>query len=118
MRREGHVARDERRNAATPEVLEDHPQLERAEAARLLGTVLREPRLPAEALALLGAEIRGHEAERLAQHDAVAHEHRAALDGDGEPLVRVQRERIGALQARVARRSGGIEDAEAAVGTV
>src|SRR2546429_4098372 len=50
-----------RRDAATPEVLEDHPQLERAEAARLLRTVLGEPRQPTEALALPGAEIRRHE---------------------------------------------------------
>src|SRR5207245_7826942 len=49
MRREGNVARDERRDAATPEVLEDHPQLERAEAERLRRTILGEPWQPTEA---------------------------------------------------------------------
>jgi len=103
---------DARRQRVGSVAPDDHPQLEGAEPTRLLHAELGEPRQSSEALAFLCPQVRRHEAERVAQQAAVTHEHAPALDGDRQPLVRIEGERVGARHARVARRAILDEDAE------
>src|SRR2546421_333034 len=58
------------------------------------------------------------ETERLTQQRAVADQHGAALDGNRQPLVRVERDRVGALETRVLRAQRARENAERAVRAV
>ena len=112
------VAADQRGHAVPAQVLEDHPELEGPEAARLLEPVLRVPGEAAEALALLGPEIHRNQAPRVAEQSPVADERAPALHRHGEPLVRVERERVRALEPGVARRERRVRRADRAVGAV
>ena len=64
------------------------------------------------------AQVGRDDAERVAQVVGAAHQRAAGVDRDAEPLVRVERQRVGALHTPVARGQRRIEHAEGAVGTV
>ncbi len=64
------------------------------------------------------AQVGRDQAERVAQVVAAAHQRAARVDRDAQPLVRVERERVGALHAAVARRERRVEHPEGAVGAV
>jgi hypothetical protein len=80
-----------------PVDLERQPQLQRAELARE-----RDPAVGEVDLVVAGrgvAQIRRARREGGGQQRSVAHEHAAQLGRLEEPLVRVERERVGALEA-------------------
>jgi hypothetical protein len=88
------------------------PRLQGAERTRLLEAVLGEgAHLRAGVLAQIGR----NGAERLAQVVGAAHERAARVDGNAEPLVRVEDERVRPLHAAVAGGDGRVEHAEAPV---
>ena len=64
------------------------------------------------------AQVGRDEAERVAQVVAAPHERAAGVDGNAEPLVRVENQRVGPLHAAVAGRDRRVEHAERAVGAV
>jgi hypothetical protein len=99
------VARDEALHALPPEVLERHPELEGPEATCLLGAILGEPRQPAEPLSLLRAQVGRHQAERVAEDGAIPQQRRAALDGNREPFMRIQSDRVRAGKTAETRRA-------------
>ena len=87
-----------RREALGAEVLPREPELQRAEPARALDRVLEpverrvlRPRVPV---------VLGHPVERLLQVLAAPHEQRADVVGLEEPLVRIDRDAVGALEVR------------------
>ena len=64
------------------------------------------------------AQVWRDDAERLAQVVGAAHQRAAGVDRDAEPLVRVERQRVGALHAPVARGQRRVEHAEGAIGAI
>ena len=77
----------------------DHPQqLERIEAARLLKAVLCKPRHHAKIFVRLSLQIGRQQAECLTQEISLPYGRTTALDGCRQPLMRIQRHRIGPLE--------------------
>jgi hypothetical protein len=104
--------------AARAEMFKRHPDLERVEAARAELAVAEEVVLHVGAAALL-AEVLGRDVEGVAQDaPAPAHEQRAAGEGHEEPLVRVDGDGVGALDAAQAPAVLLREGEPAAVGRV
>ena len=93
--REPHVLADRRLQPGPPEAADHGPQLERAEAAAERRAVLVEIR---DALGR-GAQVLGRERERRAQVIGPRREDARAVDRREQPLVRVDDERVGALEA-------------------
>src|SRR5205807_6279470 len=89
--------------AVAAQVLERHPELEGAKPPCLLNAVFRVPRQTAEAAVGFRAKVIRHEAEGLAQQPPVADEDGTAFPRDRQPLVGIERDRVGALQAGVER---------------
>ena len=95
--REVEAAVDRRAERVEAERAERQPDLERARRARELDAEVGEVHL-----ARLGArvvQVRGRHLERAAQERGVAHQQAAALVRLVEPLVRVERHRVGAADA-------------------
>ena len=95
-------------------LLEREPHLERAKAARQLGPEVAGPGLAAGEPARGALEIAGLEREGGAVQLAAAHQHAAGVVLDVEPLVEVEGQRIGTLDAVEQRPMGGAEDRERA----
>ena len=85
------------RNASTPKKLERQPDLERARAARELEPAVGEVDLVVLHHGVL--EVVGRDLERAAQQAPVADQQAAAPERLVEPLVRVERDRVGQLDA-------------------
>ena len=101
------------------EHLERHPELERAKAARQLNAEVGEVHLPFLVLRPVDvAQVVGPRAEDLRQEPPVAHEHASDLEGLEEPLVRIERERVRALDPRQREPAPVAEESAAAVGGV
>ncbi len=81
------------------EPAEDDPQLQCAEAAAELGRVLVEVPLRAVADPVDGAEVLGHQAERVADDVEPATQEQRRIDRRPEPLVRVDDDRVRPLPA-------------------
>ena len=64
----------------------------------LLGAAMGVPDVTGEAVSRRKAEIGGDELIGVLQQRALPHHGTAAADGHGQPLVRVERHRVGALQ--------------------
>ena len=73
--------------------------------------------VPTERVAVL-AQVWRDEAERVAQVVAAPHQGAAGVDGNAEPLVRVEHQRVGPFHAAVAGRDRRVEHPERAVGAV
>ena len=91
------------------------PRLQRAERSRLLGSVLGER--PDPGVGVL-PQVRRDEAERVAQVVAAPHQRAAGVDGDAEPLMGVEHQRVGPFHAAVPGRDRRVEHPERAVGAV
>src|SRR5260370_42656606 len=76
------------------------------------------PDLAGESLTWLQSEVGRNELVSVLQQRALPDDGAAGADGDGEPLVRIERDRVGALQPRVPAREAGVECPEAALGAV
>ena len=108
------AARDRVAERGQAEHAHREPQLERAPAARQLERAVAEVDLAAGHV----AQVRAVERERPLQQPRLADEHAAELVGLEEPLVRVEHERVGALEAREQRPPGGAEHRGGAVRAV
>src|SRR5260370_31204966 len=76
------------------------------------------PDLAGESLTWLQSEVGRNELVSVLQQRALPDDGAAGTDGDGEPLVRIERDRVGALQPRVPAREAGVECPGAAIGAV
>src|SRR5260370_20342994 len=76
------------------------------------------PDLAGESLTWLQSEVGRNELVSVLQRRPLREDGAAGTDGDGEPLVRIERDRVGALQPRVPAREAGVECPEAAIGAV
>ena len=97
------VALDRRPEPPRAVLLEREPDLERAKAARQLGPVVAEPGIAAGEAARVAAQIVGRHGERRAMQVAAAHQHAAGVVGHVQPLVEVESQGVGALDAGEAR---------------
>src|SRR3954468_21686728 len=96
LSREGAVWADAGGAPLRSEATNDHPQLERTEAAAELHAVIHEVD---HRLALGGHEVFVHERERLLEHVGSGREERRAIKRGEEPLVRIDDEGIGVIDA-------------------
>ncbi len=77
-------------------IAQRHPHLQRPEPARHLRTAVEEvERL--EFAALIFGEVTGRDRERLLEHRGVLDEHTTAFVGHAQPLVPIERHRVGPL---------------------
>src|SRR5260221_8508999 len=88
------------------------------DAPCLLKAIYRNPGQAAKALFRLRTQVRRHQAEGLAQQLPLAHNGATALNRGRQPLVGVQRYRVGAFEAREERRDLLVENAERAIGPI
>ena len=97
-------------------MLPAHPELQRAEPARALDRVL----VPIERLVLrtVRCVVLGRPMERVEEVLAATHDERADVVGLEEPLVRIDRDRVGELEAGHALRVARRQPRGAAVGGV
>ena len=92
---------DESLDPVCPEAAQPEPDLERAEPACLLEPELGEGCRPLHPiLATIAPEVRRDKAERVAEQRLVTDQHDARLDGDLEPLVRVDGHAVGESESR------------------
>jgi hypothetical protein len=103
-----HVLPHQAPQLARAVLLERHPRLERAEAARELDPQVAELVEPRGHAAAGGLQVRGggHH-ERVVMGPRVAHEHAPRLDRQVAPLVQVEPQRVRPLDARHQRRQLG-----------
>ncbi len=99
-----------------PEVAQRDPQLQRAAAARQLHAQVGEVHLAIDGLGAL--QVAGVDLERAPQAVSVAHQQGAHLDRLVQPLVRVERDRVGQLHAGQRRAPSLRQAGEGAVGAV
>src|SRR5262249_26189378 len=115
--REGDVVADRPDTTLAPRLEKPQPDLERAKAARVLEaeTVVVERRLLA-----FGSErvVAGGIGEGVFERPAVAHEDAAGLERGIEPLVWVDRHRVGPRKGRERRRRLGEDRGRGAVSAV
>src|SRR5207237_8781719 len=90
------VAADARREASRAEATNDHPQLERAEAAAKLDAVIHKVDY---GLALRRDEVLMHQREGALEDLGLGREERRAVERREEPFVRVDNERVGVIDA-------------------
>src|SRR5258708_1971566 len=97
----------------------DHPgQLECIEAARLLKSIFSKPGHAAKTFIWLGLQIGRYQAKRLTQEFPLAHNGTTTLDRRRQPLMRIQRHRIGTIETCVEMRDMRVENAERAIRTI
>ena len=95
----GDVLVDEPAILVEPVLLERQPDLQRAEAARELHAVFAEPVGAAGQAARRVREVLRRERERGAVRAPIAHQDAAGLERHVQPLVQVERDRVGQLDA-------------------
>ena len=104
------------RKASDAEVLEREPELERPGGARELDAAIGEVDVPPADERVL--EVVRHDVKRRFEPRALAHEDAAGLVRLVEPLVRVERRRVGALEAAEGRAASFGQHREPAVRSV